>query len=497
VSARKTEAKDPSIPVPAGEAVFRFAVPPDVRWIVQTLEEAGYETWAVGGAVRDVLLGIPSEDWDLATRATPAQVRRIFRRTVPIGLRHGTVGVLARNGTLYEVTTFRRDVITTGRHAVVEFADRIEDDLSRRDFTINAIAWHPLREELYDPFGGVADLEARVLRTVGDPEHRFEEDYLRVLRALRFAGRFGLEIAGGTWVAIGASTGGLHVLSRERVREELMKVLGADPEPSHALELYRTSGVLAAVAPELIATVGLDVPGGPSELDAWSYGMAVAEMLPTSRPLLRLVALLQGVGLPDSESASGPATQPQDARPSGLQTGAGSGGAWRTEEAAARAAAFMIRLRFSNAQVELATSLLGAGPVPLVGDGPSRRRWLSRVGPERLPQVVRLWIARARVLARYALSDPVAPQVSWRALRREIQGRPPLTLGDLEFDGRDLMRLGLKPGPQFRAILLRLLECVLEDPSLNRRETLADLARRTPSLAAGADAGHDVDRDNE
>ncbi|SVE33298.1 uncharacterized protein METZ01_LOCUS486152, partial [marine metagenome] len=158
---------------------FEFSAPQAVHWIVQELDKAGYETWAVGGAVRDMLLGRPSSDWDLATSARPEQVQKVFRRTVSLGVEHGTVGVLSRNGTLYEVTTFRRDVETDGRHAVVSFADTIEEDLARRDFTINAVAWHPLRANLVDPFGGMGDLQERVLRTVGVPEERFREDYLR------------------------------------------------------------------------------------------------------------------------------------------------------------------------------------------------------------------------------------------------------------------------------------------------------------------------------
>ncbi|MDH3421587.1 MAG: polynucleotide adenylyltransferase, partial [Gemmatimonadota bacterium] len=145
------------------------SAPPAVGWIARTLEEGGYDTWAVGGAVRDAYMGRPSGDWDLATRATPREVQKLFRRTVPIGIDHGTVGVLARDGTMYEVTTFRKDVETDGRHAVVSFADTIEEDLARRDFTVNAVAWHPLREVLLDPFGGVGDLERRILRTVGAP----------------------------------------------------------------------------------------------------------------------------------------------------------------------------------------------------------------------------------------------------------------------------------------------------------------------------------------
>ena len=213
--------------------------PGAVREIVRRLETAGYEAWAVGGAVRDAALGLPAGDWDIATRARPRDVRRLFRRTVPIGIEHGTVGVLGRDGRLYEVTTFRRDVETFGRHAVVEFADTIEEDLARRDFTCNALAWHPLTGELRDPFGGLADLHARRLRTVGDPAQRFAEDYLRVLRALRFAGHFGLTIEPATWDALVAATPNLARLSAERVREELWKILSKTRHASAALEIGR------------------------------------------------------------------------------------------------------------------------------------------------------------------------------------------------------------------------------------------------------------------
>ena len=132
------------------------SAPPHVRWVARTLEDAGFETWAVGGAVRNTLLGVASGDWDLATRAPPPVVRQLFPKTVPVGIEHGTVGVLTREGTLLEVTTFRKDVLPLGRKAVVEFAQTLEEDLSRRDFTVNAIAWHPLREQFRDPFQGRA-----------------------------------------------------------------------------------------------------------------------------------------------------------------------------------------------------------------------------------------------------------------------------------------------------------------------------------------------------
>ena len=148
--------------------------PPDqVLWIWRTLEEAGFETWIVGGAIRDIMLGRPADDWDFATRARPKQIMAAFRRTVPIGVDHGTVGVLVPDGTLYEVTTFRRDVETFGRRAIVEFTERIEDDLSRRDFTLNALAWHPGRDQFLDPWNGATDLDDRILPDRGGPSGAF------------------------------------------------------------------------------------------------------------------------------------------------------------------------------------------------------------------------------------------------------------------------------------------------------------------------------------
>jgi len=439
-----------------------------VRDIARTLEEAGHETWAVGGAVRDVLMGRSSGDWDLATSARPRQVRRLFRRTVPIGIEHGTVGVLAKDGTLYEVTTFRRDVETDGRHAVVAFADKIEEDLARRDFTINAIAWHPLREVLFDPFGGIADLEARTLRTVGDPDERFREDHLRILRALRFAGLFGFEIDVATWDALRARVGELRALSAERIRDELLKVLDADPAPARSLELYAASGALEMLYPELWALTsrpGIDDEppravatatsadggdGGAGRPSAWAVSVAAVEALPRGRPLLRLAALVRALA-------------PKDV------------------------AAMLIRLRFSNAQVDETARRAEATPVPRADAAEGAfRRWLSVSGPARLPALARLDLARAKAERRLGLGDDVdAVVASWRRAKAVKASRPPLDVGALELDGRGLIQLGLRPGPHFGRILAALLEWVLDDPSRNRRDLLAERALELAREEAG------------
>lgn len=412
--------------------------PAAVRGITKTLEDAGYETWAVGGAVRDAIRGRASGDWDIATRATPTHVRKLFRRTVPIGVEHGTVGVFGRDGIMYEVTTFRRDVETDGRHAVVEFADSFDEDLARRDFTVNAIGWHPLDERLHDPFDGVGDLQRRILRTVGRPEERFREDYLRILRAFRFAGSFDLEIEEETWAAMTGLVGHLTSLSPERVRDELLKVLDSDRRPSRALTLYADSGALAVLYPELAALR----PGQTkSSADTWSGTLATLDALPMGRAHLRLAGLLQPL-------------EPDDA------------------------AAILIRLRLSNAKTDEIARIAQAKSLPSSSATPADvRRWLSRHGPARVNPAARLSLAAARAGVVDVGWAPEEVVEAWRNLRAVRRDEPPLEISDLALDGRGLMRLGLKPGPEFGAILEELLEWVLDDPTRNEIDLLEGRVR--------------------
>ncbi|MGH8310211.1 MAG: CCA tRNA nucleotidyltransferase, partial [Steroidobacteraceae bacterium] len=226
--------------------------PPEaVQELAATLERAGYEAWCVGGAVRDALLGHAHLDWDLATSARPNEVRKVFRRTVPVGIEFGTIGVFDRDGRMHEVTTFRRDVRTDGRHAEVEFGASLDEDLARRDFTINAIAYSPSRKELRDPYGGREDLASGIVRAVGAARERMQEDRLRALRALRFAGRFGFSIEERTWRAIAESAAYLGRLSRERVKQEIEKTMDQVTTPSLTFRMWRDAGAFAALVPEL------------------------------------------------------------------------------------------------------------------------------------------------------------------------------------------------------------------------------------------------------
>ena len=238
-------------------------LPDEVVGIAATLERAGFETWCVGGALRDRLLGSPAMDVDLATAARPEQVRRLFPHTVAVGARFGTVGVLDSQRVLHEVTTFRKDVETDGRHAVVEFGATLEEDLARRDFTINALAYHPIRQEWRDPHGGAADLEGRVIRAVGNPATRFAEDYLRILRALRFAARLRFTIEPETWRAAVAAAPGLAGLSAERVRDEWFKGLDSAQSIAALVTLWHEVGAAREWLPELGSTYPFpqDPPG--------------------------------------------------------------------------------------------------------------------------------------------------------------------------------------------------------------------------------------------
>ena len=231
----------------------RLQPPAPVLEIAERLENAGYETWFVGGAIRDALLDHPHLDWDLATSATPAEVRELFggRRTIPIGVDFGTVGVLDRNGRMHEVTTFRRDVRTDGRHAEVEFGASLEEDLARRDFTINAIAYSASRDQRCDPLGGQQDLERGIVRAVGDAEARMREDRLRALRAIRFAARFSFTIEPDTLRAIQGSASHLRRLSPERVKQELDKTMDQVCRPSTAFRFWRSTGAFATLIPKL------------------------------------------------------------------------------------------------------------------------------------------------------------------------------------------------------------------------------------------------------
>ena len=422
--------------------------PAAVREIAEVLERAGYETWCVGGAVRDAMLGHQHLDWDLATAATPGQVQRLFRRTVPVGIRFGTVGVLDRAGRLHEVTTFRQDVETDGRHAVVRFGASLDEDLARRDFTINAMAYSPSRDVIHDPFDGQGDLTRRLVRAVGDPADRMREDRLRALRGIRFASRFGFELEEATWGAIVGAGPALGRLSPERVRQEIEKTMEQVRHPSEAFALWQRSGAFRSLIPSLA--------------DADRTALAPLDCLPMpalarrpQRRINRIAALFLHV--------------PRDQLVGALRD-----------------------LTFSNSDVAYVRDLVDAwqriGPqmTATLAETPSPpaatlRRWAGDAG--RLTILPLLRIASAAWAARRADALPAPQPWAVGALyRRAVQTihRDPLTVLDLAVDGSDLQKAGIAPGPLLGKILRALLDVVIDDPAHNNRD---ELIRRALALS--------------
>jgi tRNA nucleotidyltransferase (CCA-adding enzyme) len=448
---------------PVSGATVELMAPPALLEIAVRLDRAGHDVWAVGGAVRDSVLGRTGTDWDLATSARPDQVQGLFRRTVPVGIEYGTVGVFGSDRVLYEVTTFRRDVETHGRRAVVAFSDTVDEDLARRDFTINAIAWHPLRHELHDPWHGIEDLRAGVLRTVGTPAERFAEDYLRVLRALRFAGQYGLVIEQATWDALRSAVSGLPLLSAERVREELWKVLGSTREASRSLQLYADAGVLEKLFPELAATVGLELDTG----DVFAFALRAVDAVSPRHVRVRMAALLHVTGYP--------AARTRDLRGGHRYTG-------HERWAARKADDVLGRLRPSNADRQRIVELVRLQADLFPPDSPDSgiRRWLMHVAPPLVRDVFRLRIALWRAAPTEDGGSDLVER--WRRVHAVLHSRPVLTVGGLAIGGAELRELGLPPGPEYGRILNTLLQRVVEDPDLNSPERLLEIVRQEEAI---------------
>ena len=416
--------------------------------IARRLESKGFEAWCVGGAIRDVLLGHPHLDWDFATSARPEQVREIFghQRTVPVGIEFGTVGVLDADGVMHEVTTFRRDVRTDGRHAEVEFGVSLDDDLARRDFTINAIAYSPSRNELRDPFGGRADINRRLLRAVGDAGARMREDRLRALRALRFAARFDFAIEEGTLDAIRESAPHLGRLSAERVKQEIEKTMDQVRVPGRAFAMWKSTGAFATLIPTLADATD-------EELSVANYLAAPGPSTRPQRRLVRLAALFARLAVAD---------------------------AMRT----------LTHLRFSKQDAQWVSTIVGRWRISAVeieaamtaGEAPTDatvRGLVASLGRLHVGSVMRLGSAvwEARLATGGQAPSALVTRRFYRRMLK-IAFRDPIELRDLAVDGDDVKRAGVSGGPALGRILQVLLDKVLEDPSRNRTDWLLQEAVR-------------------
>ena len=428
-------------------------LPEFVRVVLETLEAAGHRAWCVGGCVRDSLLGRMPGDWDVTTDALPEETLALFSgRAIPTGLQHGTVTV-RQDGRSVEVTTFRVDGAYRDhrRPDRVTFTRSLEEDLRRRDFTVNAMAMD-LRGTLADPFGGQADLAAATLRCVGEPDRRFGEDALRVLRGLRFAAVLGFDIDPATAESIHRNREGLRDIAAERIRAELMKLL-CGPAAGEVLRAY--PDVIGVFWPEVLAMVGLDQRNRHHCYDVWEHSLHALMAVPPD-PILRCSALLHDIGKPVCFTVDA----------------AGVGHFYGHPAHSARLAEDMLRrLKFDNATRETVVRLVAWHDRDIPRTDRGVRRALLALGEEDLRRLILL--KRADNLAQApAYRDRQREIDKGEAILEDLLAREAcFSLKQLAVDGRDLLALGLR-GPAIGRTLQSLLEAVVDGEVPNQREAL-------------------------
>ena len=448
--------------------------PPHARAVLARLVAAGHEAVAVGGGVRDALLGRPVVGlWDFATSATPDEVTALWRNAIPTGIEHGTVTLPDAAGAI-EITSYRTDhgYSDARRPDEVRFGVDLLTDLERRDFTVNALAYEPASNLVLDGVGGLPDLEARVLRAVGDPVRRFREDALRPVRGARLAAVLGFALEPATEAALASALDLVPRLSAERVRDELGKMLAAE-RPSIGFELLRTSGLLALLLPELQACVG--VPQNRHHaFDVYLHTLKSIDAAPATNAVVRWAALAHDLGKPGTRAV----------REDGEATfhGHPALGGEITD-------AMLSRLKLPRGERDAIVHLVREHLFEYRAEWTDAavRRFIKRIGEVILEDLFALRAADA------AGTREGAPDLAnLDALRARIAdvlaSRPALSARELALDGRALMTaLELAPGPRVGAILDALVERVLDEPALNTREQLLAIARTLPETLARVD----------
>ncbi len=435
-----------------------IAIPSDVLSVLQQLNSAGFAAFVVGGCVRDSLLGRIPGDWDIATAARPEQVHAALAG-IPVadtGLKHGTVTAVAGERRL-EITTFRTEGAYSDhrRPDRVDFAHTIQEDLSRRDFTVNAMAFSP-RTGLIDPFGGQADLEKGILRAVGDPQKRFDEDALRILRGLRFASRLAFTVEEGTAAAMTAQKQLLSTLAAERVLAELLPIL-CGPAAVTVLRQYRD--IFAVILPELAPMFDFDQQNKHHLYDVWEHTLHTLEHIPP-QPHLRLVMLLHDCGKPARFSV--------DFRGDGHFYG-------HAYESARLARRALTRLRCDKDTLERVTALIALHDHDVQNTEKSLLRWLGKIGEAALRELLAIKIAdNLGQHPRYLRVEQF--QATLASLDALLAKQPCFDRSGLAVSGRELLELGLE-GPAVGRALDRLVAAVIDGRVENRRESLLQLLR--------------------
>jgi len=435
------------------------AIPEPVLELCRRIERGGYRAWVVGGSLRDVLMRRTPKDWDLATSATPEQVMGLFRRVIPTGLQHGTVTVVFGDSS-YEVTTLRGEGgYSDGRRPdEVFFITDIERDLARRDFTVNALAYDPIEDRLVDPFGGLKDMGARVLRTVGRPEERFGEDGLRVLRAARFVATLELSLDEATKRAIPSTLESFKKVSPERVRDEWMKSFAAK-RPSIAFDVMRETGILAVTCPVLLEQYGCKQNKWHA-YDVWRHTMECMDACERG-PIHRLAGLLHDIGKPATREMSDKTNDYTF---------------FNHEQVGAKMAdGFLRQYRFSTEEREHVVELVRNHLICYTSDWSDAavRRFVKRVGLDRVDDLLALGRADAIGKGRPIEGDLENLDELRLRIEKVLDEGSALSTRDLKVDGKDVMaQLGIPPSRFVGEVLEALLQRVLEEPSLNEREEL-------------------------
>lgn len=430
-------------------------IPAEVKETIKKLAEAGAQVYVVGGSIRDLLLRKTVNDFDLAVDLPPEKVLEVFPRAVPTGIKFGTVTVLGAKGK-YEITTFRKDgrYVDSRHPEEVKFARKLEDDLARRDFTVNALAYDIERLELTDLFAGLEDLKGKKIRAVGEPKERFAEDALRTLRAVRFACQLGFEIEPGTLSAIKETAALVKNISVERIRDELDKIL-ASPQPEYGLELLRQAGLLEILLPEFLEGLGVEQNKFHTK-DVYFHGLSVLKAAPEH---LRWAALLHDIGKPKCKTADGKFYNHQIV---GRQM----------------AEVIMRRLKFSNKDLERNGRLIEQHMFYYTPDWSDAavRRFVKRVGVDLLDDLFALRQADCQDAADKKDDGGVEPLK--KRIARIKADSAVLEVTDLAVNGHDIIGLGVPEGAQVGQILQKLLQSVIKDPRRNQKEILLAEAQR-------------------
>ena len=444
---------------------MKITMPRKVIMIINNLQLHGYEAYAVGGCVRDSILARRPEDWDITTSARPEEIKKLFRRTVDTGIEHGTVTVLVGKDA-FEVTTYRIDgAYEDSRHPKeVRFTNRLEEDLRRRDFTINAMAYND-EVRLVDVFGGMKDLNHHLIRCVGDARERFSEDALRILRAVRFSAQLDFPIEEKTAEAVRELAPTLENISAERIQTELVKLL-VSAHPERIQDAYEM-GITKIVLPEWDAMVGVEQKTPHHKYDVAQHTLHALKNVKRDK-ILRLTMLFHDMGKPSMK------TTDENGRDHF------KGHALVSEEIARKV---MHRLKFDNDTIKKVTRLVCYHDYRMEATPKNVRRAMNRIGVELFPYYLAVRMADAKAQSPYKRREKIENIIAIREIYQEILlNKECINLRQLAVSGRDLMKLGMQPGRELGGMLTELLEYVLDDPARNEKEILCNYVKEKLNL---------------